>query len=586
MKISLPEQVWIDYEPATFASRFLAYTNDFAIRWGVVALVIFALLISAAYFGIDSPWKAIQTAIDAHEHQDLLIALFVVFFFVVEWSYPVFFEVVRGGVTPGKAILGLQVVDERGLPLTFRTSFLRTTFLLIDSLPGIGLVGFLCMMFTKNNQRLGDLVARTMVVHQATAHTQDPTKDQAGSEQRILIPLDLYSVLEKFLARMTSLAPDARSKTANRLVEKLRPELPDDYPSPPNEQKAKEAWLSELLSKSAPRRNTPERRSADPFMNWKQVSDQLDQAEKMLNSFKEVSKRELRSQERLTSAAEEFQRLCQLYSYLSTFYPSTNQATRAAQLVRKGRTLFYGRRLRSLEEKQTAFLKRASVAFSEIRLHTAFVTAISFLAAGIAAAFVFINPSLIYSLLPEPVLSNLEHGHLWTEDARGWAASTSAEIMINNIKVSLMCFASGISAGVLTIVLAIHNGANVGALFAATSFFRMNHALLEFILAHGFLEISVIMVSCGCGLFIGDGLLRPGTLTRLRSLQRRTAVVVPLVLFNAASLVVAGYIEGHVSPYEHFSLGSKLLIGLFLGAVYWTLLFLPSKGKAAKDRRW
>ena len=68
----------------------------------------------------------------------LLLRLLIIFVFLIEWSYPIFFEVLRDGVSPGKKAFGLRVVDERGLPITFQASFLGTALLVVDVFSALG----------------------------------------------------------------------------------------------------------------------------------------------------------------------------------------------------------------------------------------------------------------------------------------------------------------------------------------------------------------------------------------------------------------------------------------------------------------
>ena len=144
--------------------------------------------------------------------------------------------------------------------------------------------------------------------------------------------------------------------------------------------------------------------------------------------------------------------------------------------------------------------------------------------------------------------------------------------MTNNIGVTLAATATGVTGGVGTALLIAFNGLQLGTIFASLSSFAMAMKLFDFVVAHGILELSVILVAGGCGFYIADGIINPGVLTRTRSLQRRAEELIELVVFNGISLVAAGTVEGFVSPYTSIPFFIKLALGLTLGAVYWSIL--------------
>ncbi len=85
--------------------------------------------------------------------------------FLMEWLYPVVFELRFGGATPGKTAMGLAVVMADGTPVTPAASLLRNLLRFADLLPMGFLLGLLTMSFDRSFRRLGDLAAGTVVVH-------------------------------------------------------------------------------------------------------------------------------------------------------------------------------------------------------------------------------------------------------------------------------------------------------------------------------------------------------------------------------------------------------------------------------------
>ncbi|WP_051302157.1 RDD family protein [Sedimenticola selenatireducens] len=92
----------------------------------------------------------------------------LVVFFVIEWFYPVFFEL-RQGATPGKKAMGLEVIHDNGTPVSWSASLIRNLLRAADFLPFLYATGLISMLLSRNFQRLGDLAAGTLVVYRDKA---------------------------------------------------------------------------------------------------------------------------------------------------------------------------------------------------------------------------------------------------------------------------------------------------------------------------------------------------------------------------------------------------------------------------------
>ncbi len=91
--------------------------------------------------------------------------LMVLIAFVLEWAYPVLFEVLRQGQTPGKRACDLRVLHEDGTPVQWRASVARNLIRAVDFLPVCYGFGLIAMLLNRDFKRLGDLAAGTIVVH-------------------------------------------------------------------------------------------------------------------------------------------------------------------------------------------------------------------------------------------------------------------------------------------------------------------------------------------------------------------------------------------------------------------------------------
>lgn len=254
MKIVLPEQIALELRPATFGSRALAYITDLIFRWTSSAIICLAFVLLAVY--VPSVLNLLGEISAAFEGESgsrvrttFIIASIVLLFFFLQWGYAIYFEVVKQGVTPGKRLFGLRVVSEKGLPPNLRTSFLRTAFLLVDLLPAVGIAALISMMATRRSQRLGDLVAATLVVYDE--HIPIVSQNRAGTKADVTIPLEHYQLLYTFLSRRYFLAVGPRNRAAKELSELLQPYFPSE--ESPTEC---EVWLEKVYLRSFPARQT------------------------------------------------------------------------------------------------------------------------------------------------------------------------------------------------------------------------------------------------------------------------------------------------------------------------------------------
>ena len=149
--------------------------------------------------------------------------------------------------------------------------------------------------------------------------------------------------------------------------------------------------------------------------------------------------------------------------------------------------------------------------------------------------------------------------------------------MTNNIMVTIYTFAFGATFGVGTLFYLAFNGANIASVLALTYRAGFGNDLVTFMVAHGVIELSCIFIAGGAGLLIGTALIMPGNLTRADALRTRGMEAVRLMLGVAVLLVIAGIIEGFVSP-APIDPRIKYSIAALTGvALYSYLLFVGHK---------
>jgi uncharacterized RDD family membrane protein YckC len=145
-----PEGIALALRPAGVVARSGAFAIDLLIR-GALMLAVSVALTPLGRFGS---------------------GMALILWFALEWFYPVLFELLPGGATPGKRAFGLRVTMDSGLPITPAASLLRNLLRTADFLPFAYGLGLATVLMRSDFKRLGDIAAGTIVIHvqRATLH--------------------------------------------------------------------------------------------------------------------------------------------------------------------------------------------------------------------------------------------------------------------------------------------------------------------------------------------------------------------------------------------------------------------------------
>lgn len=258
-----------------------------------------------------------------------------------------------------------------------------------------------------------------------------------------------------------------------------------------------------------------------------------------------------------------------------------NQLTgRAHAAIYRGQPLAT-RRLWRFISRGLPRLYRQTLPFTLLAAALLFIPA---LIAGVATA---LAPETGRWLLPagaQDLIEQIERQDLWLDiplDERPFASSA---ITTNNIQVSFLAFAGGIFAGVLTVVVLVQNGLLLGAITGLTIHYGVGWELWNFVIGHGVLELSMICLAGGAGLMLGWAIIRPGVYTRRDALRSASRRAVKLVLGCAGFLVLAGLIEGFISPNETLPPAFKWGVGLSSGALLYGYLLLAGRRRPRRPR--
>lgn len=199
--LQTPEGVELTLSPAGLISRSLAWLIDLLIR--VVILLALSTLFS--FLG------------------DFGSGLFLLTYFMIEWLYPVIFELWKDGSTPGKKSMGLMVVQDDGTPVGMSASILRNLLRSVDFLPFFYVLGLLSCTIRKDCKRIGDIVAGTLVIyrHSDKEHQQLPE----GESMMPAVPLSMQEQKEivAFAERYQKLSDERKQELSVILAPELIP---------------------------------------------------------------------------------------------------------------------------------------------------------------------------------------------------------------------------------------------------------------------------------------------------------------------------------------------------------------------------
>jgi uncharacterized membrane protein SpoIIM required for sporulation len=248
---------------------------------------------------------------------------------------------------------------------------------------------------------------------------------------------------------------------------------------------------------------------------------------------------------------------------------SAHYARYLNQLLGRAHNIVYSARGTSPRSILRFYTQEWPRLFWQLRTYLVISTAL-FLICGLAGAVVTLkNPDFSLQVLGPRMVDSIERQEMWTHSIVGMQPVASSAITTNNISVAFTTFAMGITAGIGTLYMIAFNGLLMGVVSAACGMHGMSLSLWTFVVAHGSLEIPAILIAGAAGLRLGAGLLFPGPYSRKDSLRAAGNQAIKLELGTIPLLLVAGVVEGFVSPIDipasaKFALGAALFLLLSL----------------------
>ena len=576
VEVETPELVVLSYTIAGVGSRAYAAIIDYTICFIAVIVADIGITVFFAKTG----------GLIRNVSASLAISMIVLIQFAVLWGYYVLFEALADGRTPGKRLQRLRVVRDGGYSVTFGASAVRNLMRIVDMQPIVLYgVGMLSVLISKSGKRLGDMAAGTIVVKEDFVR-QPAVAEPAGGFSDTPQPPRLHAalsaaefdLLERFSQRQRDLDPERRALIAAQLAQRLAPAL-EEYTGATPAGRLGRLYNAERAARaagSASRHDTGAARERHAIVareskRWAGFAARLAEAQrKGLKGLGEDGVREFVAEYRdLASDLARLRTASKGGEVDEVFYLN--------RLVAGAHNLLYRRR--AIRPQDIARFMLADVP-AEIRasaLPILLAAALLFGPAAIAATAVLRDPSVAEAFLPPGMLDRAENGVRraksgdgYIEDPQLFRPVMAPSIVTNNVQVAIAAFAFGVTAGLLTVFLLVSNGISLGAVFGLYGSKGIASLLLAFVAPHGVLELTAICISGGAGFLLAAALLIPGERTRRRALIENGRRAIKLVAGAALLLLIAGTLEGMVSPIPwwplEWKLGVSALTAIFLYA--------------------
>lgn len=216
-----------------------------------------------------------------------------------------------------------------------------------------------------------------------------------------------------------------------------------------------------------------------------------------------------------------------------------------------------------LADLRTLLVDEVPAITRELRAYILSIAALLLLS-GLAGAWLIATyPELVTLVASEDVIWTVESGELWIDDIVNVVPSAmmSVGILANNVTVTLFAYCVGVIFGLGTFYIIAMNGFMIGGLFAFTHQHDLSQRLLEFVAAHGPVELTTICLAGAAGAMLGESLIRPRERSRAESFRSTVSRTSRYLIFCALLLAGTALIEGFISPNPTFPLASRIVIG-------------------------
>ena len=552
--------------------RFFAWIIDLILRIIVLGLLALSFL-----------WLEFEVG----------IGLWLVMFFVVDWLLGGFIEWRWEGFTPGKRLCHIRVIGVDGLPAGAGACFLRNVLRFADSFPSFA-TGIISMVVSGRFQRLGDLAAGTLVVYDESVGAARLIKlsGQNIMDAAANLPAEIQSVVDgntlrtivSYVAHRERFHVSRKNEMAMPLAEAIAQQLDLSKPKDPD------LFLCAIYQKLAAPIAVPARSRA---VESSSSGTEVQATSRVLSDAKEVEGK--KSRRSVLPDAVRFSTLyraaCADLALADAYHLPANTVNYLHRLVARSHLRFY-RRL-AIDWRNLAHQFLIEVPGRLYGDGCLRVALLSFYGT-------FLLSAIYGALMPEQAVAYIGAGmsddlrEMYAEPPNRREADEGAVMygfyISNNVGITLSCFASGIFAGIGSLLWLAANGVFLGFCFGymVTVDATTSDHFFEFVTAHGPFELTGIALGGAAGLRLGLGLIRTKGLPRLESLMASARESVPIIAVAALLVATAAPIEAFISPSALpwwckttiCILCTLLLLGYLVGLGHFAHKRLRANGKA------
>jgi uncharacterized membrane protein SpoIIM required for sporulation/uncharacterized RDD family membrane protein YckC len=586
VEVETPELVVLSYTIAGVGSRVYAGFIDLLICIGMLIGVVIATAMLQSQFG------SIVSAVSAWGRAILVLAGFAIF-----WGYYVVSEWLFDGQTLGKRQLGLRVVRDGGYSIGFAAAATRNIMRAIDMQPGFFyLFGITAAVISRTGKRLGDMVAGTVVIQEKLVESPvTKTRGRARTADKLAVAVlseDEFRLVERWYARRLDLDPERRATLTRQIADRLRRHLQQDADTQDSaklarlyeaERQARDAGIAGRSETGAARERYAIVATNSP--RWLAFASVVAEAQRNgLKSLGEKRVREFVAEYRSLSSDLARLRTAARDTEASELFYLSRLVGAAHNLLYRERGLTFGRIARFVALDVPREIRRS------VR-PIALATTLLFLPGIISAIAVIQRPSVAPVFIPASMLDRANAGVKRAADGTGYIEDPqvfrpvmASMIISNNVQVTFMAFAAGITAGFGTAFLLLMNGVSLGGVIGLYQSKGILPLLAAFVAPHGVLELSAICIAGGGGFLIAAALLIPGRRTRRRALAENGRRAIVLIAGSTMMLIAAGTLEGLVSPIPYWPLEWKLSVSAITAVLMYAWLRLGAGVKSAEWR--
>jgi uncharacterized RDD family membrane protein YckC len=245
-RVDTPESVDLALEPAGLGTRFLAIAVDAVIQWGA-AMLVMMIVVPLTMVGSFTKLFENPAAISG-----VLMTILLLVFGFLFFLYKLLLEAFWNGQTVGKRVVGIRVIKANGLPVDFLQVVIRNLLRVIDYLPLQYLVGTVTIVASRRGQRLGDMVAGTVVVRDRRPSVpltpvqlfHEPQYDLSLLREHVLrLSDEELEPARRFWMRRMQLESQSRWRVAARIAQTLADRMNWKETLPPHPEMFVEAVL-------------------------------------------------------------------------------------------------------------------------------------------------------------------------------------------------------------------------------------------------------------------------------------------------------------------------------------------------------